>query len=176
MRLHTSMFAVVPMLVVAACTAKKEAASTTDTVAATASGAIAATDAGAVRRAIDSANTKFLDALKRGDSATASSNYAPDAVVMFPNEEAWRGGDAVRKGFSGFLSQAAVKEGKVNTDDVIVAGDIAVETGHFEWTLVPKAGKELKDKGKYVTVWQRQADGSWKIIRDISNTDLPMKM
>src|SRR4029078_6670095 len=99
-----------------------------------------------------------------------------DAVVMFPNESALRGADAVRKGFAGFLSQVGIKAAHVTTDDLMVSGDLAVETGRYEWTLVPKHGKESKDKGKYVTTWKRQSDGSWKIGRDINNSDLPAKM
>ena len=60
-----------------------------------------------------------------------------------------------------------------HTEDVQVAGDLAVETGRYEMTFTPKQGKAINDKGKYVTVWQRQPDGSWKVLRDISNSDLP---
>ena len=176
MQMQTSRLVVVPLLIVAACTAKQEAANTTDTAAAKAPPSAVATDEGAVRRSIDSLNARFLDALTRGDTAGAVANYAADAVVMFPNESAWRGADAVRKGFAGFLSQVGVKDGRATTDDLMVSGDLAVETGHYEWTLVPKGGKEIKDKGKYVTTWKRQSDGSWKIVRDISNSDLPLKM
>lgn len=138
--------------------------------------ASASTDVAAVRQAIESANAQFFDALKRGDTVAARANYAEDAVVMMPNEGAWRGQPAVAKGFAGFLAQAAVTEGGTTTQDVMVSGDMAVETGSFEWTLSPKNGKPIKDKGKYVTVWRRQADGSWKIVRDINNSDLPATM
>jgi ketosteroid isomerase-like protein len=67
------------------------------------------------------------------------------------------------------------KDGSAKTEDVMVSGDLAVETGTFAWTLQPKSGAEVKDKGKYLTVWKRQADGSWKIVRDIDNSDLPAK-
>jgi len=72
-----------------------------------------------------------------------------------------------------FPSQITFKEGAVKTEDVMVAGDLALETGTYGWTLQPKSGSEIKDKGKYLTAWKRQADGSWKVIRDIGNTDLP---
>jgi len=29
-----------------------------------------------------------------------------------------------------------------------------------------------EDKGKYLSVWKRQSDDSWKIERDISNTNI----
>lgn len=175
MQMHTSRLIVVPLLIVAACTAKQQPATTTDTAAAEAS-AVTATDEGAVKKTIESLNAKFLDAIARGDTAGAVANYAPDAIVMFPNETAWNGHDAVSKGFASFLSQVALKDGRAATEDVIVSGDIALETGSYEWTMTPKGGKAMKDKGKYLTAWKRQADGSWKIIRDINNSDLPAKM
>ncbi|MEA3247355.1 MAG: DUF4440 domain-containing protein, partial [Gemmatimonadota bacterium] len=73
-----------------------------------------------------------------------------------------------------FLADASITGGAATTTDVTVAGDYAIETGTFEWTLTPKkGGKAMTDKGKYLTTWHKQADGSWKITRDINNSDLP---
>ena len=175
MKMHALRLVVVPLLIVAACTTKS-AAPTTDTAAAKAPPSATVSDDGAARKDIEAANARFLDAIARGDTAGAVANYAPDAVVMFPNESAWKGAEAVRKGFAGFLSSVAVKDGHATTDDLMVSGDLALETGHYEWTLTPKGGKTFTDKGKYVTAWKRQPDGTWKIIRDINNSDLPAKM
>lgn len=71
------------------------------------------------------------------------------------------------------FSSATLSNVTFQTEDVQVAGDLAIETGRYEMTVTPKQGKAINDKGKYVTVWQRQPDGSWKIVRDISNSDLP---
>jgi ketosteroid isomerase-like protein len=90
------------------------------------------------------------------------------------NEPAKRGREAARKGFASMFVPGTVKEFDLKTDDVAVGGDLAVETGAYEMTLQPKGAKEVKDKGKYITVWKRQPDGSWKIVRDRVNSDLPM--
>jgi hypothetical protein len=37
----------------------------------------------------------------------------------------------------------------------------------------PKTKKVLTGKGKYVTVYKRQADGGWKAVADIWNEDAP---
>jgi ketosteroid isomerase-like protein len=37
----------------------------------------------------------------------------------------------------------------------------------------PKTKKPATDKGKYVTVFKKQADGSWKVVADIFNSDGP---
>src|SRR5437764_11143066 len=34
-------------------------------------------------------------------------------------------------------------------------------------------GKSSIDRGKYVAVWKKQADGNWKVAVDTWNTDLP---
>jgi len=34
-------------------------------------------------------------------------------------------------------------------------------------------GNPATEKGKYLTVWKKQADGSWKVIEDMFNSDLP---
>jgi ketosteroid isomerase-like protein len=129
-----------------------------------------------VKAALEAANGRFLDAFKRGDKAGLMANYADDAILMMPNEEAWRGRAGLDKGFGDFLGQVSFKDGSATTTDVMVTRDLAVETGAFAWTLQPRSGAEIRDKGKYLTVWKRQADGTWKIVRDINNTDLPAKM
>lgn len=142
--------------------------------AATDSAAMAAADPAVVQQAIEAANAKGADALNKGDVEGFLANYSPDAVVMMPNTPAWRGTDGMRTGFQGLLTQFTASGVAFKTDDVKVAGDLAIETGSYEMTMTAKKpnAKPMADKGKYVTVWQRQTDGSWKIIRDISNSDL----
>lgn len=137
------------------------------------SAATAMPDPAAVRQAIEATNIKFADGLNRGDIDAMLTAYASDAIVMQPNQPAWRGHDGIRTGGQGMFSAATLSGVTFHTDDVQIAGDLAVETGRYEMTLTPKQGKAINDKGKYLTVWQRQADGSWKVIRDISNSDLP---
>jgi uncharacterized protein (TIGR02246 family) len=154
-----------------ACSRPDDAAATSESAAGVA--AATASDAGAVREAIDAANDRFVDAVKRGDTTAMAANYTDDAVVMSPGAEAWRGRDAVRKGFAGMVAQMPIKDMSLRIDDVMVGGDLAVETGTYEMTVQPQGGREMKDKGKYLVVWKRQADGSWKIARDIFNSDAP---
>jgi uncharacterized protein (TIGR02246 family) len=171
MTARASLLVLVPVLAAVACIGGD---GTTTTAGGKMSGAMAAPDTAAVRQAIEAANVRFVDAVNRGDTAMMVANYADDAVVMMSGEPAWRGGkDVLLKGFTAMMAQATVKDMAFHTDNVMVGGDLAVETGSFAWTVTPKGGKPMPDKGKYVTVWRKQADGSWKIIRDINNTDLP---
>lgn len=69
----------------------------------------------------------------------------------------------------GKFYQIGVKELKLDVQDVTGNEDMLTETGTYE--LIGDNNKSL-DKGKYVVVW-RNENGSWKIFRDIFNTNLP---
>jgi ketosteroid isomerase-like protein len=55
---------------------------------------------------------------------------------------------------------------------ISVSGDLAIETGHYAWTLVPPGGAPMPDKGKYVHVWPRTTNGTRKVIRYFSNSGI----
>lgn len=57
-------------------------------------------------------------------------------------------------------------------------GDAVIEVGTYEITLeMPGAPEPVNDHGKYMTVYERQADGTLKIKAETWNTDInPMMM
>jgi ketosteroid isomerase-like protein/quercetin dioxygenase-like cupin family protein len=55
--------------------------------------------------------------------------------------------------------------------DVSASGDLGYTTGTYEMTANDPAGKPVTEKGKYVEVWKKQADGQWKVVEDIFNAD-----
>jgi ketosteroid isomerase-like protein len=58
--------------------------------------------------------------------------------------------------------------------DVAKSGDFGYSQGSFTQTWTgPKTKKVLTVKGKYVRVYKKQADGSWKVVAEIANEDAP---
>jgi ketosteroid isomerase-like protein len=57
--------------------------------------------------------------------------------------------------------------------EVAKAGDLAYVSGTYEETMTDASGKPGKDRGKYLEIFRKQTDGTWKCIRDIWNSDLP---
>lgn len=56
-------------------------------------------------------------------------------------------------------------------------GDFAYDWGWHELTLTPKAGGQpFKVRRRYVELWQKSADGQWKIHLFLDNNDLPPTM
>jgi ketosteroid isomerase-like protein len=60
--------------------------------------------------------------------------------------------------------------------EVSTGGDLAYSQGAYAFTGTdPKTKRVMSEKGKYVEVYKKQADGSWKIVEDINNADAPAK-
>jgi ketosteroid isomerase-like protein len=165
----------IALLSLAACTTKDaRRADTAAPATATLAGAPVADNA-AVRQAIEAADARFSAAVVQGDSAALPTFYADDAILMPANMAAVRGHDAIAKTLAGLIASMKPSAFKLQTQDVIVAGDYAIETGSFETTSQPTVtgAKPKHDVEKYVVVWKKQPDGSYKILRDIANSDLP---
>jgi ketosteroid isomerase-like protein len=167
-------FPLLMLVAVAACTTKDaRRADTAAPATATLAGAPTA-DAAAVKQAIDGNNVLFGAAVLKGDTAALAGFYTDDALFMSPNHPAARGHNAIAKSFAGMGSEMKLATFKLQAQDVVVAGDYAVETGAYDFSgTAPKATKPMHDAGKYLVLWKKQADGSYKIVRDIYNTDLP---
>jgi ketosteroid isomerase-like protein len=54
--------------------------------------------------------------------------------------------------------------------EVSRAGDLAYEIGDYQMTTNDKKGKPQTVKAKYVTVWGKQPDASWKALADAPTT------
>jgi len=51
------------------------------------------------------------------------------------------------------------------------AGDLGYTLGTWRSTRYNDAGRGHVSTGKYVTIWRKQADGSWKVVFDGGNPD-----
>ncbi len=96
-------------------------------------------------------------------------------AVLSSNVPIANGREAISKLFAGFFALPALKiSWHPDRVDVARSGEMGYTSGAYEMSFNDPSGKMISDKGKYVTVWKKQADGSWKVMLDIFNTDLPM--
>lgn len=134
--------------------------------------AAATNDVATVRAAIEANNAAWAAAIIASDVPTAAGMYAADGVMMQPGMPAASGKAAIEESMKGMMAAMKVDSAVFTTKDVMVDGNTAIETGAYRMTMTPMGGKPMSDAGKYLTVWQKQADGSWKVVRDINNTDV----
>ena len=116
---------------------------------------------------IHKANSDWLSAMKTGDAATIAAPYAEDGIFVGADGVCTKGRSEIEKLYLTRFQKAGVAAStKIDSRNVTVDGDLAYESGYGEIGF-NKDGKTTTGGGRYLTVWQRQADGDWKIIRNI---------
>jgi uncharacterized protein (TIGR02246 family) len=120
-----------------------------------------------VRRAIDKGNAQWSEGWLKGDAAMVAAIFADDGVQLSGSGKIFKGREQIRE-----RQQAAMKGNDpgvkvtVTTVTVWLDGDTAYETGKYKYEYKQK-GKPGVDEGRYVTIWKRQKDGSWKLSMDM---------
>src|SRR3954447_3134769 len=101
------------------------------------------------------------------------SYYSDDAIVMPPNAAAATTKEAIRKTWKDVFDATVSGSWTATNVKAAKSGEMAYVSGTYEFTANDASGKPVTDKGKYVEVWKKQADGKWKCEADIWNSDLP---
>jgi uncharacterized protein (TIGR02246 family) len=120
--------------------------------------------------AIRAASADWNKASQARDLDKAVSYYAEDAVFFVDKGALVKGKNSIRMAWKDILAPTApALSFTTSFVEVARSGDIGYEYGTAEFTTTDKKGKPSVEKGKYVTVWKKQPDGSWKAIVDIDN-------
>jgi ketosteroid isomerase-like protein len=116
------------------------------------------------RAGIDAGNQAWVDGVKSGNIALIIATYADDAVDCGPSGECVRGRIEIERHMKAQLaSHGTALAAAVASAGSTQQGNFAYEWGQAEATYA--GGKKLVEK--YLTAWQRQDDGSWKIFRNM---------
>lgn len=102
--------------------------------------------------------------------------YAEDASVFAPEMKMVTGMANIKTAVKEYTDMGFNFDAPVTKVEVSKAGDIAYAQGTVtnRWTD-PKTRKAMVEQGKWVTVFKKQADGSWKAVSDIFNADAAAK-
>jgi len=121
-------------------------------------------------RAVDAAQMKAAQAL---DAAGVAAAYSDDVTVMCPNQPLLVGKDAAQKQWATMLVPGTQVTWAPSKVEVAASGDMAYVQGTYTVSTPGPDGKPVSDKGKYLAVSKKQADGSWKVSEDTWNSDMP---
>jgi ketosteroid isomerase-like protein len=125
-------------------------------------------------QALRDADAAWSKAAESKDVDKTVSYYSADATVLPPNAPVATTKEAIRKIWSDMLaSPGFVISWKATKVEVAKSGDLGFVIGIYELTVNDASGKPVTDKGKYVEVWEKKADGKWKCGTDTWNSDLP---
>jgi ketosteroid isomerase-like protein len=96
--------------------------------------------------------------------------YAEDARVLPPNHATVTGREAIGTFLRSFGSFQAVRFTILAVEG---RNDLAYVHGGYQLSVTPPGAAEpVGDTGKYVEIWKKQRDGSWKVVLGIFNSDL----
>jgi ketosteroid isomerase-like protein len=119
------------------------------------------------REDIAAANKRFGALVEKRDFAGLAACYTDDAQLLPPGSPPVNGRAAIGPFWEKAVAALGVKAATLTTRELEVHGDTAHEVGDG----LLKTTK-CDAKVKYLVVWKREADGIWKMHRDIWN-DLP---
>jgi uncharacterized protein (TIGR02246 family) len=123
------------------------------------------------KAAVESIWNEYSASLNAGDLDRWLGLWTEDGIQMPPGEPAVVGKKRIRTRNGAFLDRFTF-DMTITNEEVQAAGDWAYARGAYKAKLTPKAGGDaVPIDGKYMTVLVRQADGSWKIHRDIFNSN-----
>jgi len=120
-----------------------------------------------VRRAIDKGNAQWSEGWAKGEPAMVAALFADDGVQLAGKGKIFKGPEQISEHQK--TAMQSVDPGvkvTVTTSTIWLDGDTAYETGKYKYEYKEK-GKPAVDEGRYVTVWKRQKDGSWKLAMDM---------
>ena len=121
------------------------------------------------------------DALMAADKGWSESisdvgeflSYFADGAHFMPFGAPLAQGDAIRTTWEQLVSMPGFAlEWEATGADVAESSELGYTIGTFELTT-EQDGASMVTVGKYVTVWSKQADGSWKVQVDCFNADGP---
>jgi len=108
------------------------------------------------------------------DPEKLTSFFADDAALSPQGVPVAQGHDAIHQFITGMMATPGFAlTWKATKADVSASGDLGYTMGAYEMTARDSSGTPMTEKGKFVTVWKKQADGQWKVVHDIFNADAP---
>jgi uncharacterized protein (TIGR02246 family) len=124
--------------------------------------------------AVRDTDAQWAKTAMANDLEGAVSYYTDDASMLPPNAPIATGKQAIRAVWASLLSPAVTVSWQINKAEVARSGDLAYVMGVYQVTAKNPQGKSQEDHGKLVEVWKKQADGKWKTVADIFNSDVPL--
>jgi ketosteroid isomerase-like protein len=99
--------------------------------------------------------------------------YSDEAIVLPPNATSATTKEAIRNSWKDLLaSPGLVITWNPSRVQLAKSGEMAWVSGTYELNMNDTSGKPINDRGKYLEVWEKQADGNWKCAADMWNSDL----
>jgi uncharacterized protein (TIGR02246 family) len=124
------------------------------------------------RPEIEAANAAWLPGLRQHDAKSIAAPYADSGLFIAGDGTVTRGRDAVARMYEArFPRLRPIRAGGIVQDGLTVLAPTRVaEWGRGWLDMEPEreGSPPVRSGGSYVTIWERQADGHWRIVRNMA--------
>lgn len=133
------------------------------------------TDVAGLKKTVDDFSSASIEAMTTNNTEKVIMYYTDDATQLPNNGPAVKGRENIKAEMEKMMSMGMkMKDVSFTSVEVNAAGDFGYEIGNYSMTMEMAPMGEMKDDGKYVTLFKKQQDGSWKVYAEIWNTNTPI--
>ena len=127
-------------------------------------------------QAVKDVEAAWLKEMSAKDADKFASYLAEDCSGLYPGAGILNGKAAIKAAWAPYFADPNFSVTFQSTRAMASkGGDMVYSQGTYTSTMTkPKTKKPMTEKGKYLTVYTKQADGSWKVIAETYNSDSPM--
>jgi uncharacterized protein (TIGR02246 family) len=129
----------------------------------------------ASRAEIDAFNKKYIAAHLRMDNAAVLGMWAEDGISLLPATDPMIGKEAIGKFMGevvGRMPGYHMQKMDVDFQGIEVSGDWASEWAEEHQVVQPPGKPVIDNYGKLLLVLHREADGNWRLTREMWNQGL----
>ncbi len=125
-------------------------------------------------KVIRDTETEWGKAFTAKDMDKIVAPYADDATVLLANAPTMVGKDAILVGMKDAVTDPKFSLDLKTVKVYVSKDDLAYSQGTYTVSGTDqKSKKAMVETGRYVEVYKKQADGSWKIVEDINSPEAP---
>lgn len=123
------------------------------------------------KAAVEQAEEAVLAAFQAKDAERLATHYTEDATVMMAGQAPASGRQAIAESLGGFMKDPNFSIDFTNdATQVAGSGDLAYTRGSYTVSYThPQTKQKTSERGSYVSVFKRGADGQWKVVEDIAS-------
>ena len=126
--------------------------------------ALSASDVAAIR----TAEERLSEAFEAADPTAWVQCYTEDAIFSGPGAPTIRG----RAELLGVAPGVAISSLQISIESTIGEGDYAATYGRATWVSGAKGSSGPVVRRRLLMFWRRDADGQWRIARELLNEDV----
>ncbi|MFC4821205.1 YybH family protein [Dokdonella ginsengisoli] len=122
----------------------------------------------AAQPAITAANAEWPGAMRSRDASALAAPFAETGALVTAGGKAISGRAAIERYYrEAFEHSPPILDGEIVDDGMATSGNLVYVWGHGNYTVEHTPGQASANSGYFLTVWQADEAGNWKVVRHL---------